>query len=180
MLIVKQNPTGIDVAIQKVQSFLHSKLITKWGTDQYNAYGRCYRNRKEGGYIAEWYEGNGEYKEVYYDDRIAVSSFFGTSNQIEMGIKNKVNIHLVFFVNLSRAKPLILHRADEEARNDVLNLLGNGLHGMVVTSVDMWLENCLREYPETIRSLRQDNRFDMHPVHCFRINFSSLYNTTDC
>ncbi|HUR65461.1 MAG TPA: hypothetical protein VMZ03_03855 [Chitinophagaceae bacterium] len=180
MLIQKSNPVGIDAAIRNLQTFLHSKLTVLWNvTDQYRCYGRCYRNKIDGGYIAENYEGEKEYKEVYWDDTLSAISFFGTGSKTTFDIKNKTDVHLVFFVDLSKIKPAIAHRADEEVRNQVQKLFGSGLFDFAIDSTELWLENVLREYPGS----RREDRLkivDMQPVHCFRINLKLLYDPKIC
>ena len=179
MLIEHPSPAGIDAAITKIQRALHSQLSVLWG-NAYKCYGRCYRNRNDNGYIAENYEGDGEYKEVYLDDTAPAISFFGVSSNVDTsGVMNVADIHLVFFVNLSKVKPTQSHRADEEVRIDVLKALGSFLFGASVTGVELWLENVLREYPGS----RRDERLkaaDMHPWHCFRVNMQVSYKNAAC
>jgi hypothetical protein len=187
MLITKTNPVGIDVAIQNLQTHLHKQLVTKWGLTgnddpAYECYGRAYRNKMDSGYIAEVYTGGVggvEYKEVYWNDELTAISFFGTGSKTTFDIKNKADVHLVFFVNVKKLKPSAAHRADEEVRNEIQQLFGNTLHGFSYESMELWLENVLREYPGS----RRDNRLiavDMQPVHCFRINLTLLYKPSIC
>jgi hypothetical protein len=169
MLITKEHPAGIDYYIQKIQSTLYAAL--NW--ENYNCYGRCYRNKHQNGYIAEVYTSANNYKEVYWDDKLSAISFFGLSDKINA---NEANVHLVFFVNLAKLMPGVTHRADEEVR---LNAIGRNNHGFIFKSIDLWVENVLKEYP----SSRRDDRLkavDMHPIHCFRLNFSLLYNPNKC
>jgi hypothetical protein len=187
MLITKTNPVGIDVAIQNLQTHLHKQLVIKWGLTgaddpAYECYGRAYRNKKDAGYIAEVYTGGLggiDYKEVYWNDSLKAISFFGTSSKTTFDVKNKVDIHLVFFVNVAKLKPTVAHRADEEVRNEIQQLFGNTLHGFAYESMELWLENVLREYPG---SRREDRLIavDMQPVHCFRINLTLLYKPSIC
>lgn len=181
MLILKEVPSGIDIQIGKLAKLVHDGLVKAWGVDvTYKAYGRCYRNKTEDGYIAENYEGKGEYKEVYWDDSLAAISFFGLSGRQVVQSGNELDVHLVFFVNLAKVKPLITHRADDEVRKDVQNLVGGmGSFGHKLDSIELSLENVLKEYPGS----RRDDRLkyvDMHPVHCFRFNFSYRYNINNC
>jgi hypothetical protein len=184
MLITKENPAGIDVAIQKLQVHLHKQLVSKWeltGDDDplYECYGRVYRNKKDTGYIAEKYIGNGDYEEVYWKDHLKAISWFGISGKTEFDTQNKVDVHLVFFVDLKKLKPDIQHRGDEEVRNEIQKLFGYSLFGFSFESIELWIDNVLREYPGS----RRDDRLkavDMHPVHCFRINLKSIYNTNIC
>jgi hypothetical protein len=182
VLIQKTNPVGIDFVINQVQEFLHGRLLTQWQIGEsakYRCYPRCYRNKVDYGYIAENYEGGAEYKEVYWDDSFTVISFFGIGPSVRHNIKEETEVHLVFFVNLAKVKPAITHRADEEVHQDLLNLIGEGLFDFDYTGLDTGIDNVLREYPGS----RRDKRLlavDMHPVHCFRLNFKATYNINIC
>jgi hypothetical protein len=184
MLITKTNPVGIDVAIQNLQTHLHKQLVVKWGLTGandplYECYGRVDRNKKDAGYVAEMYIGNNEYKEVYWNDTLKAISWFGISGKTTFDVQNKVDAHLVFFVDLGKLKPSIDHRADEEVRNEIQKLFGNSLLGFSFDSIELWIDNVLREYPGS----RRDERLkavDMHPVHCFRINLKLFYKPSIC
>ena len=186
MLYSKTNPVGVDIPIQKLQTELYRKLIDAdhWNladTSKYKAYGRCYRNKVDDGYIAENYEGGSNYKEVYWDSSLTAISFFGITKEIKAGINSEADIHLVFFADLSKLalkdKELntITHRADEELRQMVLKIIGTHSHGFNYVSTELWLENVLKEYPGSRREKRLA-AVDMHPVHCFRINLKLIYN----
>jgi len=183
MLIAIDNPAGIDRPILNLQTEIHKQLLVKWGltgdkANTYEAFGRIYRNKKDNQFIAEAYAGDGEYKEVYWNDELSAISWFGQSNITKLDVRYKTNVHLVFFVDLAKLKPDIQHRADEEVRNDVQRIVGRGLYGFTYESTEVWLENVLREYPGS----RRENRLsavDMHPVHCFRMNFSLIYSGID-
>jgi hypothetical protein len=186
MLITKDNPVGIDAKIQQLQTKLHDDLLAKWGivTDQYKCLGRCYRNRKDQGYVAELYLGNGEYKDAYWDDTISAISFFGLSNSpVKHNLLEQANVHLVFFVNLAKLKTGIAHRADEEVRIDVLDLIGNSLFGFVFQSIELGLDSVLKEYPASWRTAEKYTNLktvDMHPLHCFRLNLFVQYDKNFC
>lgn len=186
MLITKTNPSGIDWYIQKLQTKLHSRLIAadKWDladTDQYRAYGRAYRNKTADGYVAQNYESSSEYREVYWDDTLTAISFFGLSGPITKNVTSESDVHLVFFADLNKLAlkdhtgATISHRADEELRNQVLSIIGENSFGFSMQSVELSIENVLKEYPGS----RRDDRLkyvDTHPVHCFRINLKLTYN----
>ncbi|MBK7885475.1 MAG: hypothetical protein IPJ81_18045 [Chitinophagaceae bacterium] len=186
MLITKNNPVGIDILIQEFQQELHDRLMQEWGLNVnipeqnalYECYGRCYRNKKNNGYIAEVYNGSNEYKEVYWNDKLNAISFFGIGSNETHDNGEKANIHLIFFVNLEKLKPSILHRADEEVRKDV-QIIASEYFGFVYKSTDLWLENVLKEYPGSRREDRL-NAVDMQPIHCFRLNFELYYNKNIC
>lgn len=186
MLIQHANPVGIDRAIQQVQTRLHAQLLAKWNLqgapESYQCHERCYRNRTANGYRAEIYEAGNEYRDVYWDDRLAAISFFGISDDIVTGTQSSTDVHLVFFVNLAKLKPALSHRADEEVRADVESILAAGLFGFEMVDTELWLENVLREYPATLigqDGLANENLkyVDIHPVHCFRINLQSFYDS---
>jgi hypothetical protein len=189
MLVTKTAPIGIDWYIQQLQTKLHDTLIGSnyWNLadeTKYEAYGRVYRNRKDEGYTAEVFTGSGnEYKEVFWSDALTAISFFGVSGPIrrDASILSTVDIHFVMFADLSKLNlrnengNVIDHRADEELRKQVVNIIGKFSNGFEMTSVELWLENVLKEYTGS----RRDNRLkyvDMHPVHCFRINMKLSFN----
>ena len=186
MLFLKTAPVGVDIPIQKLQSYLHEKLLTKWSLQNadYEAYGRCYRNQKEAGYVAEVYVGGNEYKEVYLDDRIAAISFFGLSGDIDHVVTNIADVHLVFWVNIKLLYPSITHRGDEEVRKDVQVLVDNGYQGFEFTGMRMGIERVHQEYRGTIMAAQANLdplKFrDMHPYHCFRLDFKLTYNINRC
>jgi len=179
MLITITNPTGIDAIIYDLQSYLHPKLLIAWGinTSQYLSYGRCYRNKKGNGYVAEVYQGSNEYKEVYWDDSYSAVSFFGIGTAIESGVQQKVPVHLVVFANLNLVKPST-HREDENLRWDVMNLLQSSFYNDKVRGIDLGIENVLREYPGSYRDTRL-SAVDVHPIHCFRINLELTYDNNN-
>jgi len=183
MLKTKTDPEGIDVIIQKLQTHLHGRLITKWGLtgtpEKYVSYGRIHRNRTADGYVAEWYEGGKEYREVYWNDSLYATSFFGTEGKELHEIGEEIRIHLIFFVNLAKLKPAIAHRADEEVRKDVQAIIGMNLFGCAYESTEIWVDNCLKEY-KVSASKMADAKFDMHPTHCFRINLIARYKKNIC
>lgn len=180
MKISRSNIKGIDEHIDKLQSLINSKLITAWSIadDTYKCYPRCYRNAEDNGYIAENYEGAGEYKEVYLDDTLKAISFFGIGNNIPAGAESKAEIHLVFFVNIDKVKPGS-DRRDEEVRLDVYKILNRELFGFQVKGIITGLENVLREYPGSRRDDRLKN-VDMHPFHCFRFDLELTYQPLKC
>ena len=187
MLTVINIPKGVDVSIRKMQEKLHSSLMATWGLDPlvdaenilYESYPRCYRNKKDHGYIAEVYTAENEYKEVFWNDSLHALSFFGIGSLTSHKIGDSVDVHLVFFVNIAALKPLLTNRADEEIRLDVLNVIGKGWASFNLVSVETGIDNVLKEYSGSIRD-KGLARVDMHPIHCFRINLKLNYNRNNC
>jgi hypothetical protein len=178
MLITKTNPVGIDFYIQKLQTYMHDILTAKWNVnDLYECYGRALRNKTKNGYKAEVYSPStdNDHKDVYWNDALAALSFFGIgTTKINMNIA-VADVHLVFFVELTKLKPTIAHRADEEVRQDVLSIVKSGMHGFKVTSMSIGVENALKDYPNSISS-ETLKYADMQPTHCFRINGELTYD----
>jgi hypothetical protein len=181
MLNQSPSPVGKDISIQRLQSKLHTSLLTKWGLNstEYLSYDRCYPNKKDKGYVAEVYTGANQYKEVYWDDAYSVVSFFGVSERENFNMVLEVPVHIVFFVDLSKIKPTRTNRADEEARKDVLDIIGGGLFGFSFQSVEVRIENVLKEYKSTLVDKRLV-KVDMHPIHAFRINLLLKYDMSNC
>lgn len=180
MLNTITNPVGADFNIGKLQAMLYARLSALWpNTIVWDSYARVYRNKSvSDGWVAEAYLSNGDYKEVYYDDTVDVVSFFGLGTTQNIGLLNSVDVHLVFFVDLSKLKPSLTHRSDSEVISDVLNVIGASAHGFTPVSVETGLQNVLKEYPGS----RRDDRLkhvDMQPRLAFRINFELKYSNTN-
>lgn len=188
MLITKTNPVGLDLQIQKLQQSMHTVLIGSDGFNlsdpaKYKSYGRCYRNKKGTGYVAENYEGAGEYSELYWDDSLTAVSFFGLSGQIrndKTGLSS-ADVHFVMFADLDKLAlkdkdgNAIAHRADAELRWLVIDAIGKFSYGFTYDSTELWIENVLKEYPGSYRDDRL-KAVDMHPVHCFRVNLKIIFD----
>jgi hypothetical protein len=174
MLIVKTNPVGRDKEIQRIQARVYHALVSAWGlTDDdtvYECYGRCYKNKEKNGYVAEVFTAGKDYKEVYWNDNLRAISFFREDDKVENALgEGKTRLALIFFVDLSKLKPSIAHRADEEVRLDVIKLFG-----LELESVETGVDNVLREFSGT-RKTDLAIKGDQHPVHCFRLNLNIIF-----
>lgn len=175
MLIQKLNPVGADKNIQAFQKMLHDQLLAKWGltTEKFHSYGRVYKNQRANGmYVPEWYEGENNYKEVHFDD-IPVYSFFGVADRSEFNeSQHLIDAYLVFRVDLSKVRPLITHRADEEIHADIQDIIRRDFHGFEYKSMETGVRAAFKEYSKWVES----NQFnDMHPWHICRFNLSLKY-----
>lgn len=174
MLITKPNPKGIDKAIHSFQSDLYAHLVKLgWPEQDYFAYGRAYKNRStDGGFKAEVFNpSSNDYTDVFWRDTLTALSFFGVGDMMEPYMVT--DVHLVFFVDLKKLAPEVIHRADEEIRLDVIDYALERMHGFNLVSVEVGMANVLREYPVSRDALMY---IDMHPTHCFRLNFSVRYD----
>lgn len=158
----KINPVGIDIPIQDLQTKLHDDLIATWGitTAQYYCYGRVYINPLKEGLSFETYEGSGEYIDVLPGDSIPARSFF-VWEESAYDEKYTAEIGIIFFVNVSVLKSSIAHRADEEVRKDVHDILRKEPFGFKISRLVTGINNVFPEY----RKLKYD---DMQPYHVFK------------
>lgn len=180
MISLKTDPKGIDIYIQSLQKYLYSKLNSIWelSDTDFKCYGRAYKNDLGNGYVPEVYLGNNEYKEVMMDDTVKALSFFGVSDERKGKFDFTTDIHLVFFVDIIKIKPM-QYRADEEIRVDVLKLFEVSRFGFELNGFTTSKEQVLKEYTGTRRS-ESLKYVDMHPKHCFRLNFSLTYKNKFC
>lgn len=180
-------PVGLNVPVRKMQEYIHRELLKKWGVEVmalYHSHGLCYRNKKDNGYVAEIFisdnsQGEIDYKETYWDDNLTAISFFGTDTKTTFDLDAVNKIHLVYFVNLNKIKPTAIHRADIDVQRDLISLFKTVNYGFSLNSVETGIENVLREYPGSYRDTKL-KVVDMHPVHCFRLNFTLITNIKNC
>lgn len=183
MVYYKTNPVGIDAEIQRLQKFLYDTLKIKWGITNdvdFDLYGRVYRNQTADGFIPEAYKGNANYQEVFVNDAIKATGYFGIGDSITYNKgTSTAQVYLVFTVNVAKLKPSIVHRADEEIRVDVERLLENRRNCCTITSFETGIDNVFKEFSGW-RKKEGIKYTDMHPLHCFRINLNLIYNIQDC
>lgn len=118
------NPKGIDAKIKRAQDRLSDHL--NWGS--IDVYGRVYRNpskNKNKGETLEAYVGKNEYRDVFLNDKINATIFFIEDEQhtTNEGVLFKNEMTAVFFVNLKKTYPDIMHRADMEAEQEAFRIL---------------------------------------------------------
>lgn len=179
MNITKPTVIGIDIPIQKFQTVLYNKIKTIWPVDDssFNMYGRAYRNQAQAkGYQPEVYVGNNEYNDSYFDDTLKGSAFWGLTSPEKVTAEGDTTaqVFVIFMVKLDQIKPGIT-RNDEEARNDIQKIALNRFSGLYMTGVVTGIDQVFKEY-----NLDNIKFRDMHPWHCFRLNFNLVYNIYDC
>jgi hypothetical protein len=171
MLYLKEIPKGIDVPVQRYQKYLYGELPAIWQIDegQYDCFGRAYRNRKGNGYVPEVYCGSNEYRDVYVDDCKSAISFFGVEDIQKFDISLIANVYLIFCINLKKTYPDVGHRADGEAHRDAVNVSDQYQFGKF-TGLITGIDTVFKGY-----DLKQIKYGDMHPLHCFRLNYTLSY-----
>lgn len=174
---IKDNPVGIDKNIQAFQTFLFGQLKTTWNLDDtsLNMYGRSYRNQTDDGYSPEVFSGGIDYKEVFFDDRVAASAFFGVKEkEIYNAGDSTADAYLIVMVNLDQIKTPN-KREDENARLDVEKLCSQIRFGFRMVGFDTGIDTVFAEYSGWKKKNGMQFR-DQGKKHCFRINFKLLYN----
>lgn len=184
---IKSKPNGIDINIQKLQTFLYNQLLTKWGLNDATLamYGRAYRNQTDDGFLPEVYEEKGtdnksiDYKEVLFNDHVAASSFFGVGEtQKYLAGSTTVPVYMIFMVDLKKIKPNLTWRADEEARLDVQNIVAMQRYGFKLVGFETGIDTVFKEYSGARKRYGIKYR-DQQPTHCFRVNFTLLYDAVN-
>jgi|JI61114BRNA_FD_contig_31_7068765_length_1685_multi_5_in_0_out_0_2 hypothetical protein len=174
MNYLKQNPVGLDAFVQKLQVLLHTQLLSKWS--ELNGYGRCYINQHDGFKTIEDYSKKNEYSGnlVFSEGN---KFFFATEKDLERTGNGyyKTSIDLFFIVNVNKIYPSIAHRADEEIRIDVLNVLEN--QALVeVKKLVIDIDKIFNKFDYN----RVDN---MQPYHVFKLELDVVefdINQKDC
>ena len=173
------NPVGIDKPINNFLDYLYSRvkiegvLVTDW-----EAYDRVYKTQKNGGLVPEYFTGGVDYKEVFYDDRFSMTSFFVADDTIETEGGDAIQeVSLIVQANLSDLYPSIAHRADEEIRNLFMFLSQNYYNADLFTfnNVETGIANVYREFVQ--RDIKLD---DMSKKHDFRLNYTVKYTPECC
>ena len=173
-LILKNNATGIDRSVDLLQNYLWENI--SWNkdpltTDSYQSYHRAYKNESNNGLKFEVFTQNNDYKEVLHDDRYLASSFFITSDEVNINNTGKetTNISVIFQVNLKRLYPSVLHRADEECHREVMNILKNNPFNYELVRLTKGIRNVYSEIGYGEKEFE-----DMNPFHVFRIDFENV------
>lgn len=177
------NPVGLAERVQCLQKDLYGHLVRVWGltADTYNAYGLCYKNKSDKGYIPEAYTGGIDYEEIGHNDKVYATSFFGKGDTSNINARTyQTDVHLIVCLNLSKLTGIkdITHRADFEARQVVYDYIRQGMYGFQVTQEITGVENVLREYNGIPKEANVWKVADMGKNHIFRFNLQCTYDLT--
>jgi hypothetical protein len=168
---------GIDTVIQSIQTDLYNELTAQW-EGSVDGYGRVYKNIDANGSLKpEWYLGNNEYKDVYYNDAFACSYMFidDDNHTTEDEVVFNTPVKVVFMMDLERVKPEESGRADVIAQNDVIEVLRNfAFERFSITGITKGIRNVFRGF-ET-KGIKFS---DIHPYHCFSVDIQLSYYLTD-
>jgi len=166
--LTKTDPKGLDVLIDNIQRKVY-ELKDIWGVEL-DGYPRCQILLREGKKTIEAYLGNDEYSGslIFAEE----NKFFILAGESIEHVSNdyyKTTIEIYFMLNLEDIHPEILHRADEEVRVDVLNVL-NTITGINVFKVEHNTDKVFARFNNRI-SQNYEHEFtdDMQPYHYFKV-----------
>jgi hypothetical protein len=162
------NPTGLNAIVNKLQFQLY-ELANIWDADL-DGYPICYAKEKDGFRTIEWFSNGIDYEAL----NSAEKNKFWFTNYYSVNAESinyyTTKLDLYFTVNLEQVKSSITtHRADQDARKDVLAILSTNPF-VRVNEIITGIENVYRGYS-------YEPSDDMQPNHCFRIILDVLeYN----
>jgi len=178
-LVQKISPVGIDTTINTVQVGLYNYLTSTALWTIYESYHRAYKNPLGENTIPEAYIGNNEYKEVLFDDKYNVTSFFLISDNASSGVDNifTQTVSIIFQGKLDRLYPLIDHRADAEMQDDILKAFN--FIDYDVTNIIIGVDNVYSDLDLRNRLGESIDLTDMSDFHVVRFDFEVQYEY-DC
>lgn len=170
MNYLKTNTVGVDKPIKDLQEYLYNSLVDRWDFNDFDAYGRVYKNKKENFVYPEYYSGDKEYLEVLLDDRKDGIMFFSTSDTTTVNGNSLVqDCDIMFSINLNSFSQS--ERMDEEVRQNVVYALNNYYNRFETKEVVTGLVNVYRDYNGVANYF-----FDMQDFHHFKVTIELRYS----
>jgi len=168
-VISKTNPVGLDKAILRVQN-----RLAKLSWTNISIYGRLYINDRDNQKVAEAYTTNGEYIEVFVNDKVnAVFGFVVTGSRQNFNVIS-TTVKLVCSVNIKTIYGST-ERKDEEALLTVLKELTGIINGSNQAKIDTRYEDVFAEFsPERFKYR------NMQPWFNFALTFDVNYKNNIC
>lgn len=166
MLVLKQNPVGIDLTIDRIQKRIYDLL--DW-TD-YESYHRVYVNETPQGLVPELFYGDRDYCEVFFDDNFNATSYSIVNSPVDVENLSTYSVDWYFQVKLDEIYPSVDHRADEECHEDVLNAFRKATVGnRQINSLVFGLRNVYRNF-----YIDEARYTDMQGFHVFKFNLELI------
>lgn len=168
--IAKTNPKLIDEVIDYIQDELELSLAFENWENNHRAYKTPIANERF--FKAELYQGNGDYKECFFDDYFNATSFFIESDNAEFRNGKIVQkCSFIFQCKLDALFPDITHRADQELRAKLLSVFMNLNDSVVFEGFEIGIENVYNEFD------RSGLKFhDLGNFHVIRMNFIARFS----
>lgn len=174
-LVQKISPIDVDSIIDTHQAYLFSQISISGLTNstEWESMPRVYKNPWKRGKLPELYLGGGEYREVFYDDRFKMTSFYvvGDTRSIGEGLV-QVDISLIVQADIEKIYPSISHRADEELNNVFVSASEHfsGADEFTLNGVVNGVENVYSEF--LTDGVKLD---DMSNQYVVRFNYEAQY-----
>lgn len=171
---VVSNSIGLDAVISRIQTDLYGELTSRWSN--IDMYGRAYRNKTKEGEKLEFYTGSGEFRDVYYNDRVNGTVFFlddeSHTTQDEMVFQTDVKV--IAMLNLEDLLGNDI-RKDAQVQRDLVEALRKiNDENFTISGISKGVDAVFAgESREGLKYL------DMHPKHCFSVNVTLTYYLTD-
>ena len=181
--LTKTNPIGLDAVINDIQAKVYN-LTNQWGVNL-DGYPRCQiLKTTENQKTIEAYLGNDDYSgSLIFAEYNKFFFLAGESEDRIAGDYFRTTIELYFMVNLKEIYPDITHRADNEVRTDVLNIL-NTIPNINVTKVESNSDKVFARFNNRIsQNYEYEYTDDMQPYHYFKVLIDVLeydINQTSC
>lgn len=156
----------IDTAIQELQTYLHDSLVSIWNIDinGIDAYGRVYRNMREGETIPEVYDSTSKtYKETYYNSRSCFFFIDDLSHTTDDEYQYEARCKIAFMLDLESIKSEV-ERSDADAQRDAIEFVRGFNGNFNITGFEKGID-------EVFRGFKTDGIKwnDMQPYHVFAI-----------
>lgn len=153
---------------QDLYAFVQAKYELQ-ETD-YNCYGRVYRNYNKDGseYLPQAYDGGHDYVDVFFNDTVALQTFFDINETIKVGddLQPTAKVLLYGFLNLTSLYPALTDRADETVSNDIENFISD-TYGFIVHEKHTGPKRILNDFAGIRKELAMKE--DMQPMYCFAL-----------
>lgn len=169
---VLTSPKDLDRVIQELQTKLYDELIIKWSTSKLDAYGRVYKNEKQGKVFPEVFDSvKQNYKRVFYNGQSCFFFVDDDSHPIDdQDHEFTTDVKIVFMLNLSDLT-VKTERADADVKNDVIEILRDNDFHFRMEEYIQGIDNVLRGF-ET-KPIKNN---DIQPLHVFAIRTSWSYS----
>lgn len=161
---------NLDSIIQELQTTLYETLTAKWDSNKLDAYGRVYKNERDGQIIPEVYNSSkGDYTEVLFNNQ---SCFFFVDDDKHVlddeDHEFTTDVKIVFMLNLKDLKTST-ERVDADVKRDVLKVLRDNDYQFIVTEYIKGIDNVLSEFNKI-------KFHDIHPMHVFAFKTGFSYS----
>lgn len=185
------SPKGIDEWIQNCQIYLFNYILGVFNggnsgygtisTNDYNCFGRCYRNSSNKQYIPQAFVkivgGGFEYVNIFCEDTVSLQTFFDVGETMRESTNDLfayANIHLYIFCDLSKLYPDAITRMDEEFIILMLRFMMEQSGFDEVYNVSRGVKSIFNEYNgiKVIKTQKQN----LQPFLWFRIDCKKYYD----